>query len=208
MDQPGVPGDDAKASAMVNIKVGEVEGKDVKKPPVDYQQFVVIPHQIVGGPRNRDAHCKQPHLKLAQAPEGRRIFSRMTVLENLQMGALIADKAEFAGDLEVEFCEGRLHDRPERLRDTLNERIAATPAEGVAEVLYGLGSAIGTDEGSELPAGYLRLAVYLDPSANLPLLALGDLAQGAHRCAEAVAHLSTVTVSAAAGTRTGSARCW
>ena len=70
--------------------------------------------------------------------------------------------------------------------------IAATPAEGVAEVLYGLGSAIGTDEGSELPAGYLRLAVYLDPSANLPLLALGDLAQGAHRCAEAVALYSKV----------------
>jgi branched-chain amino acid transport system ATP-binding protein len=39
-------------------------------------------------------------LKLAQAPEGRRIFSRMTVLENLQMGALVADQAEFNGDLE------------------------------------------------------------------------------------------------------------
>ena len=30
-------------------------------------------------------------LNLAQAPEGRRIFSRMTVLENLQMGATIAE---------------------------------------------------------------------------------------------------------------------
>jgi branched-chain amino acid transport system ATP-binding protein len=39
-------------------------------------------------------------LKLAQAPEGRRIFSRMTVLENLQMGALVADPAEFDKDLE------------------------------------------------------------------------------------------------------------
>ena len=40
------------------------------------------------------------HLKLAQAPEGRRIFSRMTVLENLQMGALVADPAAFAADLD------------------------------------------------------------------------------------------------------------
>ena len=40
------------------------------------------------------------HLKLAQAPEGRRIFSRMTVLENLQMGALVADPAAFSGDLD------------------------------------------------------------------------------------------------------------
>jgi branched-chain amino acid transport system ATP-binding protein len=39
-------------------------------------------------------------LKLAQAPEGRRIFSRMTVLENLQMGATTANPAEFDHDLE------------------------------------------------------------------------------------------------------------
>lgn len=39
-------------------------------------------------------------LKLAQAPEGRRIFSRMTVLENLQMGSITAEPAEFARDLD------------------------------------------------------------------------------------------------------------
>jgi branched-chain amino acid transport system ATP-binding protein len=39
-------------------------------------------------------------LKLAQAPEGRRIFSRMTVLENLQMGATTADPHGFDADLE------------------------------------------------------------------------------------------------------------
>jgi len=39
-------------------------------------------------------------LKLAQAPEGRRIFSRMTVLENLQMGATTADPSAFEHDLE------------------------------------------------------------------------------------------------------------
>jgi branched-chain amino acid transport system ATP-binding protein len=39
-------------------------------------------------------------LNLAQAPEGRRIFSRMTVLENLQMGATTADPAAFTDDLE------------------------------------------------------------------------------------------------------------
>jgi len=39
-------------------------------------------------------------LKLAQAPEGRRIFPRMTVLENLQMGATVAAPGEFDHDLE------------------------------------------------------------------------------------------------------------
>jgi branched-chain amino acid transport system ATP-binding protein len=40
------------------------------------------------------------HLGLAQAPEGRRIFSRMTVLENLQMGATTAGASAFDRDLE------------------------------------------------------------------------------------------------------------
>jgi branched-chain amino acid transport system ATP-binding protein len=37
---------------------------------------------------------------IAQSPEGRRIFPRMTVLENLQMGAVIADPSHFDADLE------------------------------------------------------------------------------------------------------------
>ena len=40
-------------------------------------------------------------LRIAQSPEGRRIFPRMTVLENLQMGALIAkDPEAFEKDLD------------------------------------------------------------------------------------------------------------
>ena len=39
-------------------------------------------------------------LRLAQSPEGRRIFSRMTVLENLQMGATVAGRDTFENDLE------------------------------------------------------------------------------------------------------------
>lgn len=39
-------------------------------------------------------------LGIAHSPEGRRIFPRMSVLENLQMGAMIADPKHFNGDLE------------------------------------------------------------------------------------------------------------
>jgi len=42
-------------------------------------------------------------LGIAQAPEGRRIFPRMTVLENLQMGATIADPGYFDEDLAQVF---------------------------------------------------------------------------------------------------------
>ncbi len=51
----------------------------------------------------RDITYLPPHqiakLRIAQSPEGRRIFSRMTVLENLQMGAAIADPKHFQDDL-------------------------------------------------------------------------------------------------------------
>jgi len=38
-------------------------------------------------------------LRIAQSPEGRRIFSRMSVLENLQMGATAGDPRHFDDDL-------------------------------------------------------------------------------------------------------------
>src|SRR5436305_9312342 len=55
-------------------------------------------------------------LRIAQAPEGRRIFSRMTVLENLQMGAIVAGGADFAEGCRRMFklfprLEQRLHQR-------------------------------------------------------------------------------------------------
>jgi branched-chain amino acid transport system ATP-binding protein len=53
----------------------------------------------------KDITALPPHsiakLGIAQSPEGRRIFPRMTVFENLQMGALIADDPEaFEEDLD------------------------------------------------------------------------------------------------------------
>src|SRR5258708_7599299 len=41
---------------------------------------------------------------VAHAPEGRRIFPRMTVLENLQIGATVTDPAHFAEDLRRVFA--------------------------------------------------------------------------------------------------------
>ena len=43
-------------------------------------------------------------LDIAQSPEGRRIFSRMTVMENLQMGAAVIGNAHFEEDLERVFA--------------------------------------------------------------------------------------------------------
>jgi branched-chain amino acid transport system ATP-binding protein len=43
------------------------------------------------------------HSRIAQSPEGRRIFPRMTVYENLQMGAAVSGLRDFKNDLERVF---------------------------------------------------------------------------------------------------------
>ena len=42
------------------------------------------------------------HLSIAQSPEGRRIFPRMTVFENLQMGAILNPQAEATFDADID----------------------------------------------------------------------------------------------------------
>ena len=68
---------------------------------------------IFGNPRARDGRIiyggtditRMPtheiaRMRIAQSPEGRRIFPRMTVLENLQMGAEVNGLKHFSEDLE------------------------------------------------------------------------------------------------------------
>ncbi|WP_417769006.1 ABC transporter ATP-binding protein [Stappia sp.] len=60
-------------------------------------------------------------MDIAQSPEGRRIFPRMSVLENLQMGAAVVDPKHFAGDLEKVFTLfPRLKERREQRGGTLS----------------------------------------------------------------------------------------
>ena len=53
---------------------------------------------------------------LAQAPEGRRIFPRMTVRENLQLGATTGEEDHFEDDL------GRIYELFPILRDRADQR--------------------------------------------------------------------------------------
>ena len=55
-------------------------------------------------------------LRIAQVPEGRRIFSRMTVLENLQMGATVGEPTHFPKDI------ARVFKLFPRLQERINQR--------------------------------------------------------------------------------------
>jgi branched-chain amino acid transport system ATP-binding protein len=67
-------------------------------------------------------------LGIAQSPEGRRVFPRMNVLENLQMGALTADKKFFRTDLAHVF------DLFPRLKERQSQR-AGTMSGGEQQML-------------------------------------------------------------------------
>jgi branched-chain amino acid transport system ATP-binding protein len=88
-------------SGMLHARTGSVrfEGDDITKVPA---------HKLV-------------ERGIGHAPEGRRIFSRLTVLENLQMGAFSRPKADIQPDIERVFnLFPRLRERTGQLGGTLS----------------------------------------------------------------------------------------
>ncbi|WP_298378810.1 ABC transporter ATP-binding protein [Azospirillum sp.] len=65
---------------------------------------------------------------IAQSPEGRRIFPRMSVLENLQMGSIVAQPGSFERELE------RVLTLFPRLKERINQR-AGTMSGGEQQML-------------------------------------------------------------------------
>ncbi|MCW5659824.1 MAG: ABC transporter ATP-binding protein [Burkholderiaceae bacterium] len=58
---------------------------------------------------------------LVMVPEGRGVFARMSIVENLQMGAYVRDDAEVASDVQVVFgIFPRLKERASQLAGTLS----------------------------------------------------------------------------------------
>ncbi len=88
-------------SGLLHARLGSVkfEGEDITK---------IAPHKLV-------------ERGIGHAPEGRRIFSRLTVLENLQMGAFSRPKANISPDIERVFTlVPRLNERERQLGGTLS----------------------------------------------------------------------------------------
>jgi branched-chain amino acid transport system ATP-binding protein len=88
-------------SGLLHPRRGTVtfEGKDISKTSA---------HQLV-------------RLGIGHAPEGRRIFSRMTVFENLQMGAFTRDQTTIGPDIDrVMELFPRLRERTNQLGGTLS----------------------------------------------------------------------------------------
>jgi len=118
-----------KIQALRNVDLDVAEGEIVTLIGANGAGKSTLMMTIFGNPRAREGLIafdgqditrlpthEIAHLRIAQAPEGRRIFSRMTVMENLQMGAVVAGSADFDTDCRKVFklfprLEQRLHQR-------------------------------------------------------------------------------------------------
>ena len=118
-----------KIQALRNVDMDVADGEIVTLIGANGAGKSTLMMTICGNPRAREGSIvfdgrditrlpthEIARLRIAQAPEGRRIFSRMTVLENLQMGAVVADDSNFQQDLEKIFTlfprlKQRLHQR-------------------------------------------------------------------------------------------------
>jgi tetratricopeptide (TPR) repeat protein len=72
------------------------------------------------------------------------------------------------------------------------EPLIATPQDGVAEVLYGLASALAADRNVDLPIVYLQMALYLRPDSDVGRTLLADLFELVERYTEANAAYADV----------------
>jgi branched-chain amino acid transport system ATP-binding protein len=118
-----------KIQALRNVSIDVSAGEIVTMIGANGAGKSTLMMTICGNPRAREGSVvfdgrditrlpthEISRLRIAQSPEGRRIFSRMTVMENLQMGAIVPGDAGFADDLEKMFTlfprlKQRLHQR-------------------------------------------------------------------------------------------------
>ncbi len=131
------------------------------------------------------------HLGMSHSPEGRRIFTNMSVQENLQLGAFIRQDAEIAADME------RVMERFPRLRERFKQN-AGTLSGGEQQMLA-IGRALMSrpkllllDEPSlglapNLVAEIFRIVLDLNKEGVTVLL----VEQNAHRALE-IAHRAYV----------------
>ncbi|WP_346894770.1 tetratricopeptide repeat protein [uncultured Roseibium sp.] len=75
--------------------------------------------------------------------------------------------------------------------------IVSVPAEGMSEILYGLGAAIGRDSAEELATAFLQLSLYLDPKAQFAAVSLGGLLERMGQPERAIEVLKMVPEDAA-----------
>ena len=119
----------------------------------------------------------------------------------LRTSLAYAQHAAFYGEMklarqiikeQLDKSQGDPHPLARDLRDRLDGKskislLITTPADGLAEVFYGLGEALTGEGGVSLGTIYLQLALYAKPDHAFALAALASAQETAHHYDEAIA---------------------
>ena len=120
--------------------------------------------------------------------------------KTLRTSLAYAQHAAFYGDMklarqvlkdQLDKSQGDPHPLAKDLRAQLDGKakvplLITTPADGLAEVFYGLGEALTGEGGISLGTIYLQLALYAKPDHAFALAALASAQETAHRYDEAI----------------------
>lgn len=138
-----------------------------------------------------------------RTPEARASYERMPKNDQRSLRVTLAYASHAANSGDARLARGILNAYLERTKGeghlyarALQQDIAAgkrpqlivsTPAEGMAEVFYGLGEALSGDGSMGIGAVFLQFALYLTPEAPFPLVALASTNETHKRYAAAIA---------------------
>ncbi|NOT70667.1 MAG: tetratricopeptide repeat protein [Hyphomicrobium sp.] len=184
----------AIARGWTKLAAGDVNGAiasvDLPKQP-EWAQFYLRYHRALMADMS------------GRKGEARTAFEKMFRQDSrtLRTSLAYAQSAAHYGDLklanqvlkdQLDKSQGEPHPLARDLRDRLNGKakipfLITTPAEGLAEVFYGLGEALTGEGGVSLGTLYLQMALYTKSDHAFALAALASSQETARRYDEAIA---------------------
>ena len=182
------------ARAWVSLAAGDVDGALGRLDGVrqaEWAQFYIRYHRALIADLGGRATIARQTFEQVFKLDSRTPRTAMAYAQH----AVNAGDRKLAGEVikqHLANSSGEGHPMVRDLRDQIENgqpvpRLITTPAEGLAEVFYGLGEALTGEGGVAIGALYLQMSLYVRPDFPFALAALANVHESTKRHAEAIA---------------------